>query len=87
MKTEVEEESKHFINVKREKKGAKQEPEESTTLTTEKTTRKRKTKEEKELEAMPLKARTPGLRMFVGAHVSAAKGQFSFHLNLISTEG
>ncbi|KAJ9315143.1 hypothetical protein DTO271D3_4596 [Paecilomyces variotii] len=36
--------------------------------------RKRKTKEEKEAEAMPLAARTQGLRMFVGAHVSAAKG-------------
>jgi AP endonuclease-1 len=35
---------------------------------------KRKTKEEKEAEAMPLAARTTGLRMFVGAHVSIAKG-------------
>ena len=37
-------------------------------------TRKRKTKEEKEAEAMPLTARSVGLRMYVGAHVSIAKG-------------
>ena len=36
--------------------------------------RKRKTREEKEAEAMPLAARTQGLKMFVGAHVSIAKG-------------
>ncbi|KAI9720572.1 MAG: hypothetical protein M1812_002752 [Candelaria pacifica] len=36
--------------------------------------KKRKTKEEKELEAMPIAARTKGLKMFIGAHVSAAKG-------------
>jgi hypothetical protein len=36
--------------------------------------RKRKTKEEKEAEAMPLAARTVGSRMFVGAHVSIATG-------------
>jgi AP endonuclease-1 len=35
---------------------------------------KRKTKEEKEAEMQPLAARTTGLRMFVGAHVSMAKG-------------
>lgn len=39
-----------------------------------KTKRKRKTKEEKDVEAMPLAARSNGLRMFIGAHVSAAKG-------------
>ena len=37
--------------------------------------RKRKTKEEKEAEAMPLASRTSGLQMFIGAHVSCAKGQ------------
>lgn len=37
--------------------------------------RRRKTKEEKEAEAMPLAARTTGLRMFLGAHVSSAKGE------------
>ncbi|KAK5946184.1 DNA-(apurinic or apyrimidinic site) lyase [Knufia obscura] len=36
--------------------------------------RKRKTKEEKEAEAMPLAPRATGLNMFVGAHVSIAKG-------------
>lgn len=36
--------------------------------------RKRKTKEEREVEAMPLAVRTDGLRMFIGAHVSGAKG-------------
>jgi hypothetical protein len=40
------------------------------------TKKTKKTKEEKESEAMPLAARAQGLRMFVGAHVSAAKGQF-----------
>lgn len=40
-----------------------------------KSKRKRKTKEEKEAETMPLAARSTGLRMFVGAHVSAAKGR------------
>lgn len=40
----------------------------------EKPTRKRKTKEKKESEVMPLAARTSGLKMFVGAHVSSAKG-------------
>ena len=37
--------------------------------------RRRKTKEEKEEEAMPLAARTEILRMFIGAHVSSAKGR------------
>ena len=37
--------------------------------------RRRKTKEEKEEEAMPLAARTGKLRMFIGAHVSSAKGR------------
>lgn len=43
----------------------------------EKPTRKRKTKEEKLSEIMPLAARTNGLKMFVGAHVSSAKGRSS----------
>jgi AP endonuclease 1 len=42
--------------------------------TPKKVTRKRKTAEEKAAEAMPLAARTTGLRMYVGAHVSIAKG-------------
>ena len=36
--------------------------------------RKRKTAEEKQAEAMPLATRTNGLKMYIGAHVSAAKG-------------
>lgn len=52
--------------------GAKEE--EKKAIVHEKTTRKRKTKEEKEAVMAPLAARTKGLQMFVGAHVSAAKG-------------
>jgi AP endonuclease-1 len=44
----------------------------------EKAKRARKTKEEKEAGLMPLAARTPRLRMFVGAHVSCAKGEGPF---------
>ncbi|KAL4929362.1 DNA-(apurinic or apyrimidinic site) lyase APN1 [Aspergillus undulatus] len=47
------------------------------TVAATKTTKKRKTKREKEAEAMPLRARTQGLRMYVGAHVSAAGGVFN----------
>lgn len=36
--------------------------------------KKRKTKEEKSAETMPLATRTTGLKMFVGAHTSIAKG-------------
>lgn len=39
-----------------------------------KASRRSKTKEETSDQAMPLAVRTPGLQMFVGAHVSAAKG-------------
>nr|OQO30125.1 hypothetical protein B0A51_02865 [Rachicladosporium sp. CCFEE 5018] len=39
-----------------------------------KVVRKRKTKEEKEAEAMPLAARTIGHRLFIGAHISSAGG-------------
>lgn len=39
--------------------------------------RTRKTKEEKEAETMPLAARSVDVRFFIGAHVSAAKGEFS----------
>lgn len=37
--------------------------------------RKRKTQEDKDAEAMPLAARTTGLKAFIGAHVSGAKGE------------
>ena len=53
----------------------------------EKARRRRKTKEEKEAEAMPLAARTKGLRMFIGAHVSCAKGTLysaAHYQNLLS---
>jgi hypothetical protein len=46
--------------------------------------KKRKTKEEKEAEAMPLAARTVGHKLFIGAHVSSAGGQ-CFHIQLYST--
>ncbi|KAK4865841.1 hypothetical protein LT330_008934 [Penicillium expansum] len=42
-----------------------------------KPTKVRKSKKDQELESMPLAPRTKGLRMFVGAHVSAAKGVFN----------
>ena len=58
---------------KKEKPTAKEEAE-SDNGSEKKNKIKRKTKEEKEAEAMPLAARTKGLRMFVGAHVSCAKG-------------
>ncbi|KAL4922830.1 xylose isomerase-like protein [Aspergillus aurantiobrunneus] len=50
--------------------------EEQTTVTA-RTSRKRKTKKEQEAEIMPLRTRTQGLRMHVGAHVSAAGGVFN----------
>ena len=49
--------------------------------------RKRKTKGEKEAEAMPLAARTTGLRMFFGAHVSCAKGVQNGVLNSVHIGG
>lgn len=41
--------------------------------------KKRRTKKEIESEMVPLRARTQGLRMCVGAHVSAAKGVYSLY--------
>lgn len=49
--------------------------------------RKKKTKEEKEAEAMPLAARTKGLNMFVGAHVSMAKGVENAITNAVHVGG
>ena len=49
--------------------------------------RKRKTKEEKEGEAMPLAVRTLGLRMFIGAHVSCAKGVHNSVTNAVHIGG
>jgi AP endonuclease-1 len=42
-----------------------------------KATRKRRSTKKEEAEIMPLRVRTQGLRMFVGAHVSAAGGVFN----------
>ncbi|KAF3386606.1 hypothetical protein F1880_001528 [Penicillium rolfsii] len=58
------------IHVKNEAKAA-------STVKTKPARKATKTKEKKEAEAMPLAPRTPGLKMFVGAHVSAAKGVFN----------
>ena len=41
-----------------------------------KTKQKRKTKEEKAAERMPLAPRTFGHKLFIGAHVSASGGQY-----------
>ena len=60
---------KEVVEVKQEAEEAGEEGEDPS-----KKKRRRKTKEEKEAEAMPLAARTMGLRMFLGAHVSSAKG-------------
>ncbi|KAJ5234342.1 Endodeoxyribonuclease IV [Penicillium citrinum] len=62
-----------------EDSSSKQQAKTSTTTAkqTKPAKRAKKTKEEKDAEAMPLAPRTPGLRMFVGAHVSAAKGVFN----------
>ncbi|KAJ5214928.1 DNA-(apurinic or apyrimidinic site) lyase 1 [Penicillium chermesinum] len=58
-------------------KAVKGDPDEAEAKENKVPRRARKTKEEKEAESMPLAARTKGLRMFVGAHVSAAKGVFN----------
>lgn len=64
----------------------KEEAEEGEELAEEKPVKKkRKTKEEKEAEAMPLSARTIGHKLFIGAHVSSAGGQ-SFHIQSYSTD-
>jgi AP endonuclease-1 len=78
VKEEVEEEIEITVDTKVEK-GSQAEPDnaDETTTVTGKISRKRKTKREKELEMLPLRARTQGVRMCVGAHVSAAKGVFN----------
>ncbi|MCJ1405982.1 hypothetical protein MMC19_000047 [Ptychographa xylographoides] len=47
----------------------------------------RKTREEKAAESMPLAKRTVGLRMFVGAHVSCAKGVHNTVTNAVHIGG
>ncbi|GIC88297.1 DNA-(apurinic or apyrimidinic site) lyase APN1 [Aspergillus udagawae] len=78
IKEEVEEKLEIPINTKADK-GSQAAPEKAdeTTTVTGKISRKRKTKQEKEIEMLPLRARTQGVRMCVGAHVSAAKGVFN----------
>lgn len=49
-----------------------------------KATKKRASKEEKATEMEPLVARTKGLQMFVGAHVSAAKGSLIREIPLLN---
>ncbi|KAH0841609.1 DNA (apurinic or apyrimidinic site) lyase, endon uclease [Fonsecaea pedrosoi] len=49
--------------------------------------RKRKTKEEKEAEAMPFAPRTVGLKMYVGAHTSIAKGVENAVTNCVQIGG
>lgn len=73
VKKEIEEEETVSVEaeVVNEKKVKDEEADEKPKVKA-KVTRKRKTKEE--IEMVPLRARTQGLRMCVGAHVSAAKG-------------
>ena len=52
----------------------KDEAEEEELDTPKKSRRKRKTKGEPATKAMPIAARTFGLKMYIGAHVSSAKG-------------
>ncbi|KUL84340.1 hypothetical protein ZTR_06313 [Talaromyces verruculosus] len=84
-----------LISIKKHKlsfatdKGIKEEVdiEEEETIIASKSTKKRKTKAEKEAEMLPLAARTKGLQMFVGAHVSAAKGVQNSILNSVHIGG
>lgn len=83
-KEQEEEQAASPSTPKRSKKGKKTVTEEQDVAAEEvvdgnptKAKRKRKTKEEKEAEAMPLAARTTGLKMYLGAHVSSAKGPSS----------
>ncbi|KAE8373094.1 xylose isomerase-like protein [Aspergillus bertholletiae] len=78
VKEEVEEEAK--VTVKAEAgQGSVPKHEEADKKPIVKATapKKGRAKKEKESEMVPLRARTQGLRMCVGAHVSAAKGVFN----------
>ncbi|KAE8369428.1 xylose isomerase-like protein [Aspergillus caelatus] len=78
VKEEAEEEVKVNVKAELDQGGAtKHEEADVKTAVTGTVSKKRKTKKEKELEMVPLRARTQGLRMCVGAHVSAAKGVFN----------
>jgi AP endonuclease 1 len=71
----TEQDSKTTSYELKEEVGVKEEEE----IITAKSTTKRKTKGERETEMSPLATRTKGLQMFVGAHVSAAKGSFNIN--------
>ncbi|PWY91888.1 AP endonuclease [Aspergillus sclerotioniger CBS 115572] len=76
VKKELEEEEEVFVEAEVVDKGvAKEEEVDEKPMVKAKATRKRKIKEE--VEMVPLRVRTQGLRMCVGAHVSAAKGVFN----------
>ncbi|OGM50365.1 DNA (apurinic or apyrimidinic site) lyase [Aspergillus bombycis] len=78
VKEEVEEEVKVTVKAEIDQTGVtKHEEADDKTAVTGTVSKKRKTKKEKESEMVPLRARTQGLRMCVGAHVSAAKGVFN----------
>ncbi|KAF7594213.1 hypothetical protein BBP40_009917 [Aspergillus hancockii] len=78
VKEEVREEKEEPIKAELEEGSAtKYEEAGDKTTVTETISRKRKTRKEKEAEMVPLRDRTKGLRMCVGAHVSAAKGVFN----------
>lgn len=76
-KAEIPEDVEDIVAKPKQKKSKREEDIEDGGEHLEKPTRKRKTKEEKLSEIMPLAARTNGLKMFVGAHVSSAKGPSS----------
>lgn len=78
VKEEVKEEVKVTVRTELDQESAtKHETADDKTTVTGTVLKKRKTKKEKESEMVPLRARTQGLRMCVGAHVSAAKGVFN----------
>lgn len=85
---EKEEVSAIIASPNRKGRVAKQEPVEEITKVESKTSKNQRTKKEsKEVVIMPLAARTQGLRMFVGAHVSAAKGVFNAVNNSVHIGG
>lgn len=78
----VEEEAHHTPAIPKNRPKPKAKVDAETTNLT-KVVRKRKTKEEKDAEAMPLAARTIGHKMLIGAHVSAAGGVHNAALNAV----
>ncbi|KAL2012105.1 hypothetical protein VTN00DRAFT_4823 [Thermoascus crustaceus] len=84
-----EEAEEEHVHAEEEEEDEEEEEQEEEINIKKKVSRKRKTKEEKEtVEVMPpLAARTQGLRMFVGAHVSAAKGVHNAVANSVHIGG